>query len=196
MKCQVSGNSTLGLSLLLVLTACGSDRVNAQNVDPKSVVKVVSDGRVKFSSTKRVTVWLDDNQSYSVEPVVVGPSESHTFRSASEMGILQSRPVPPPPPRPPDHGGPRPPLPIPPRPTNRRPTPQPPPKTKSQLAKEGVIVGRLKTDGISQSNWKLPNGTYTIVLTLREGEPVAALVNADGEYAVSFDNLFFLDAQP
>jgi hypothetical protein len=59
-----------------------------------------------------------------------------------------------------------------------------------------VIVGRLKTDGISQSNWKLPKGTYTIVLTVREGEPVAALVNADGDYAVSFDNLFFLEAHP
>jgi hypothetical protein len=208
--------------LLLAAVASGfTIRLLAQDVDPKTVAKVVTDGKVKFSSLKSITVWLDGNQKYSVYPVTVENNESHEYQatvqpSGNEMKAAtseqssrsESRPVaagfaafqaiprPPPPPPPPNHGGPRPPLPIPPRPSNRRPTPQPPPPPpkKADLAAEGAIVGRLVTDGISQTNWRLPKGAYTIVLTVFEGKPVAALVNAEGGYVASFDNIFFLEA--
>jgi hypothetical protein len=205
--------------LLVVAIASGFTlRLLAQDVDPKTVAKVVTDGKVKFSSVKSLTVWLDGNQKYSVYPVTVENNESHEYQatvrpSSNEMkaatseqssrseskpgaaGIAAFQGIPRPPP-PPNHGGPRPPLPIPPRPSNRRPTPQPapPPPKKADLAAEGAIVGRLVTDGISQTNWRLPKGTYTIVLTVFENKPVAALVNAEGTYVASFDNIFFLEA--
>ena len=61
-----------------------------------------------------------------------------------------------------------------------------------QLAEEGVVVGKLETEGISQSNWKLAKGSYTIVLTTLDGLPVATLVNAAGEFVITFDNVLFI----
>jgi len=218
------GTTLLRRLLLVAFAACCSALVLAQDVDPKTVAKIVQAGTVKFSSTKSMTIWLGGNQKYSVYPVTVESNESHEYLAvahrsvndtttmqpakasssapsdkkvsvagASELTAFQG-PRPPPPPPPPNHGGPRPPLPIPPRPSNRRPTPQPPPKPKEALASEGAIVGKLVTDGISQTNWKLEKGIYTIVLTRLKDKPVAALVSNDGKYVASFDNIFFLDA--
>jgi hypothetical protein len=215
-----------GILLLLTFSISCSLRVFAQAVNPRVVAKIVADGKVKFSSTKSTTIWLDSKQKYSIYPVTVESNESHEYMATTQAadqiqtaqaaessrsdkkslsaGVAQSapsfqggpHPPPPPPPRPPppvNHGGPRPPLPVPPRPSNRRPTPQPPAKFTAELAAEGAIVGRLVTDGISQSNWKLPKGTYTIVLVPFEGKPVAALVNTEGKYVASLDNIFLLD---
>ncbi len=214
----------VGVLLFLTFAVSCSELVSAQEVNPKVVAKIVSDGKVRFSSTKSVTVWLDTKQNYSVYPVTVESNESHeylaTVDATSQVQVTHidksarpdqslsgatvqnaaafqagPKPPPPPPPKPPapvNHGGPRPPLPVPPRPSNRRPTPQPPSKSTADLATEGAIVGRLVTDGISQSNWKLQKGAYTIVLVPFEGKPVAALVNEEGNYVASLDNIFFL----
>ena len=181
------------------------------SVDPTAVAKIVRNHQVTFVSAKRVVIWLDGGQSYSIEPVAADVthsfhsvadyvSDQHALFSAGVAG--SSTPVqagPPSPPRPPppppiNHTAPRPPLPIPPRPSNRRPTPQPPPKQQAELATAGTIVGRLQTDGIVQSNWRLPKGTYTIVLTTLNAKPVAALVTQSGQWAMTFDNIFFLDS--
>jgi hypothetical protein len=63
------------------------------------------------------------------------------------------------------------------------------------LAALGAVVGRLETGGISQPDWKLAKGSYTIVLTSLAGKPVATLINARGEYVISFGEIFFLAVQ-
>ena len=52
-------------------------------------------------------------------------------------------------------------------------------------------MGQLVTEGISQGNWRIPKGSYTIVLTMQDGKPVASVIDGNGPYVVSFDNVFF-----
>jgi hypothetical protein len=216
----------LRILVLAMFAAVSAERLLAQQIDPKGVAKLVTEGRIKFSPKSKITIWLDENQNYSISPVVAD-NETHTYRTQSEFAVLLAgpqgppRPPPPKPPPPINHTGPRPPAPIPPGPHNSRPPkppptlpkppptlPKPPPKPKTelgeqgvaadllyQLAEQGVIVGRLETEGISQKNWKLAKGAYTIVLTLLEDKPVATLVNSNGEFVVTFDNIFFVNAQ-
>jgi hypothetical protein len=204
-------------AFMVCAAGVGVSSANAQNIDPKSVADLVRNGAIKFTSKGTITVWLDEHQSYSISPVAAG-EKNHVFRPISEevtalmTGPGGGKPPPPPPPpkppRPVNHGGPKPPMPIPPGPHNSKPPkPQPrPPKPRAmvnaegekasgsllqQLAEEGVVVGKLETEGVSQSNWKLAKGAYTIILTTSDGTAVAALVNAAGEFVITFDNVFF-----
>jgi len=202
--------------VLAMFAAVGAQRLVGQQVDPKVVAKLVTEGKVKFAPKSKITIWLDENQSYSISPVIAD-NPADTYRTEAEFeamfGGQQGPPRPPLPPRPPppiNHGGPRPPAPVPPGPHNSRPPrPQPrPPKPMAEttidgiadnllyrLAAQRVIVGRLETEGISQRNWKLAKGTYTMVLMLLDGKPVVTLVNSRGEFVVTFDNIFFVNAQ-
>lgn len=217
--------------LLVLLPIANSRRLLGQEINPKVIATLVTQRKITFSPKSRITIWLDENQSYSISPVVAD-NTTHTYRSASEASALLAgpgggmppRPPPPRPPSPINHTGPRPPMPVPPGPHNSRP-PKPPPKPKPparpktkfagegarvggpettsqgaadllhRLAEQGVVVGRLETGGISQHNWKLARGAYTIALTILDGKPVATLINSGGEFVITFDNVFFVAAE-
>jgi len=184
--------------LVSLFSTIVSTSLFGQELDPKAIAKLVGDGTIKFSSKGSTIIWLDEKQYYSIEPVVADKGD--TYRTASEVSVavksagLPSPPRPPPPP-PHDSKPPRP-VPIPPRPPGPRPSDhRPPRKSLAQLAEQGTVVGRLETGGISQPDLKLAKGSYTIALTTYEGKPVATLINASGEYVITFDEVFFLAEQ-
>jgi len=193
---------TIAKSLLVsTLLAISSAWLFGQGVDPKAIAKLVTEGKIKFSAKSAVVIWVNDKQYYSIEPIVSDhgdtyPASAAFGTDAKSMAVGQA-PTPPRPPAPPphDHTPPRP-VPIPPRPPRPRPSDhQPPKKSLAELAEQGTVVGRLETDGISETDLNLPKGSYTIVLTIFEGKPVASLIDASGEYVRTFDEVFFQGVQ-
>lgn len=181
----------------------GQEKTPGSNVvviDPKEIANLVQHGAITFDPERRIIVNLSEGGSFIIDPVKPRDKERYIqISSLQETTIkpLQVGPRPPPPPLPPrpwpplpspDHGGKPPPKPPPPG------VPKPTPKSLVQnYADTGVIVGRLKTDGLDGPNGSLAKGVYTVILTVYEGHPIAALIDANGNYVLSTSNIFFLD---
>lgn len=170
----------------------------ARIVDPSALAVAVKKGSYAFNPKRKLLMTLDPGETYTFE-VVMPDAATHSYPMAP------GAPPPPPggpggPPRPPPLPPPKPPanttrpkppsIPLP--PTNGRPTPKPP--KLSELAEQGVVIGRVVTvSGIRKIHYSLAPGTYTIVLTMHGVTPVAAFVDAGGKYVLSTDYVFFID---
>ena len=76
------------------------------------------------------------------------------------------------------------------------------PPSREWLATNGLEIadicqvqlspGRYHSQSQVINGYELAKGSYTIVLTTLDGLPVATLVNAAGEFVITFDNVLFI----
>lgn len=168
-------------------------------VDPSVLAAEVKNGGFNFNPNRKLLMTLDQGETYTFE-VVMPDAKTHSYPLAPGLpppppggpGRPGGPPGPPLPPKPPSNTTrPKPPsIPLP--PTNGRPTPKPP--KISELAEQGVVIGRvITTSGIKKIHYALAPGVYTIVLTMYGEKPVAAFVDAAGRYALTTDYVFYID---
>jgi len=173
-------------------------------IDPKKISELVKTGKYTFAHKDRVTLVLDENNSFTIEPTLADETTQ-----GYQMEALQLPPggyhPPPPSPRPgpplplpgPGRNGSKPGKPPPPGKPGKMPPvspPVPPKKTSEksllqEYAEVETVVGRLTTEGIKQENWSLPKGIYTIALTMLNGKPVATLIDANGNFVLTLDRV-------